>query len=118
MENDESHWSRPKNSPADRSEIVIDGQVVEHVPEFVYLGSLVPDSSADVRRRIALAATAFGRLRKSIWNRRSISLNLKIRLYKALILPIATYASETWTVKGGDAHKLEVFEMRCLRAIL
>ena len=104
-------------SPSE-NEIVIDGQVVEHVPEFVFLGSLVPDSSADVRRRIALAATAFGRLRKSIWNRRSISLNLKIRLYKALILPIATYASETWTVKGEDAHKLEVFEMRCLRAIL
>ena len=35
---------------------------VDHVEEFVFLGSVVPDTSADVMRRIALAASAFGRL--------------------------------------------------------
>ena len=40
------------------------------------------------------------------------------RLYNALILPIATYASETWTLKSEDTRKLTVFEMRCLRSIL
>ena len=45
-------------------------------------------------------------------------MNLKVRLYNALILPIAIYASETWTLLDVDKRKLEVFEMRCLRAIL
>ena len=98
--------------------INIDGKNVDHVEEFVFLGSVVPDTSADVMRRIALAASAFGRLRKVIWDRHDISNHLKICLYNALILPIATYASETWTLKSEDTRKLTVFEMRCLRSIL
>ncbi len=104
-------------SPSDQR-IVIDGQEVEHVEEFTFLGSVVPDSAADVKRRIGLASTAFGRLREAIWKNRSISNPLKVRLYNALIVPIATYASETWTLRADDIRKLEVFEMRCLRAIL
>ena len=72
----------------------------------------------DVDRRNGLASTAFGRLQKSIWNKRSISLQLKMRLFHALILPIATYASETWVLTTKEENKLNVFEMRCLRAIL
>ena len=104
-------------SPASDN-ITIDDQVVEKVKEFVFLGSVVPDCSADVKRRIALASSAFGRLRKTVWNNRIISKELKARLYKALILPIAIYASETWTLRYEDTCKLETFEMRCLRAIL
>ena len=96
-----------------RASIVIDGQEVEHVEDFVFLGSVVPSSGADVKRRTALASSAFGRLKKAIWSKRSISLQLK-SLYRALILSIATYASETWTLKSEDVRKLEVFERRCL----
>ena len=98
--------------------IKIDGKNVDHVEEFVFLSSVVPDTSADVMRRIALAASAFGRLRKVIWDRHDISNHLNICLYNALILPIATYASETWTLKSEDTRKLTVFEMRCLRSFL
>ena len=101
-----------------RESIVIDGQEVEHVEDFVFLGSVVPSSGADVKRRTALASSAFGRLKKAIWSKWSVSLQLKSRLYRALILPIATYASETLTLKSEDVRKLDVFERRCLRAIL
>ena len=72
----------------------------------------------DIERRIALALTSFGRLRKSIWSNRDILLKLKLRLYRVLILPIATYASETWAITVNDENKLLVFEMQCLRSIL
>ena len=104
-------------SPSDQR-IVIDGEEVEHVEEFVFLGSVVPNSAKDVIRRIGLASTAFGRLREAIWKKKSISNALKIRLYNALIVPIATYASGTWTLRSSETRRLEVFEMRCLRAIL
>ena len=103
-------------SPSDQA-VVLDGSEVEHVKEFVFLGSVVPNSSDDVKRRISLASAAFGRLKIPIWQKREISKPLKVRLYKALILPIATYAAETWTIKSEDSRKLEAFEMRCLRAI-
>ena len=98
--------------------IVIHGELLENVNNFIYLGSSVPDTTKDIERRIALALTAFGRLRKSIWSNRDILLKLKLQLYRALILPIATYASETWALTVSDEKKLLVFEMQCLRSIL
>ena len=90
--------------------ILIQGELLENVNNFVYLGSSVPDTTKDI--------AAFGRLRKSIWSNRDILLKLKLRLYRALILPIATYASETWALTNTDEKKLLVFEMQCLRSIL
>ena len=39
---------------------------LDHVPEFVYLGSVVPGSESDIKRRIATAAVTFGRLRRTV----------------------------------------------------
>ena len=46
-----------------------------------------------------LAAWAFGRLRDKIWSNQNISRTIKVRIYKALILPIAIYGSESWTLR-------------------
>ena len=40
------------------------------------------------------------------------------RLYGSLILPIATYGSESWTTRRKEIDAILVFEMKCLRAIL
>ena len=82
------------------------------------LGGEIPSTEDDVKRRTRLAASAFGRLRGSIWSNHSISRQLKVRIYQALILPIAIYGSESWTLRKSDCQKLEAFEMRCLRSIL
>ena len=58
--------------------IVIHGELLENINNFIYLGSSVPDTTNDIERRIALALTAFGRLRKSIWSNRDILLKLKL----------------------------------------
>ena len=97
------------------SNIATDGKTVEVVEQFVLLGISVSDSSTYVSRRIALAA--FGWLYQSVWSQKKISRSLKVRLYRALVLPIVIYASETWTLKAEDYQKREAFEMRCLRAI-
>ena len=103
--------------PSDQG-IVIDGDKVENVEEFVFLGRVLPKSAKDVIRRMGLTSTAFDRLSDAIWKKMSINNALKIRLYNALIVPKATYASETWILRSGKTCRLEVFEMRCLRAIL
>ena len=104
-------------SPSEE-DILIENHPIDKVNEFVFLGSVVPGTSSDIKRRIALASAAFGRLRNKIWNRKDIKKALKVRLYYALIVPIAIYASETWTLLEEDKRKLEVFENRCLRAML
>ena len=100
------------------SNITISDKNVEKVETFVFLGSVVTGSSEDIKRKIGLAAIAIGRLRKNIWSRRDLTVRLKIRLYYALIVPIAVDASETWTILEEDERRLLVFEMQCLRTIL
>ena len=75
--------------------VVLDGSDVRHGKYFVFHGSVVPNTSDVVRRRISLASAEFGRLKIPIWQKLEISKHLKVRLHKAPILPIATYAAET-----------------------
>ena len=99
-------------------DIEINGEPVENVDSFVFLGSSITNTTDDVKRRIALACSAFGRLKTNLWNRRGITNALKTRLYFSLILPIAIYGSETWTLKAGDCNRLLVFENDCLRSLI
>jgi hypothetical protein len=41
--------------------------------------------------------------------------NLKIRIYKTIILPVVLYGCETWSLTLREEHRLRVFENRVLR---
>ena len=45
------------------------------------------------------------------------SKNTKILMYKVLIRPVLTYASETWTLSKINGRRLGLFERRVLRCI-
>ncbi|KDR24009.1 hypothetical protein L798_07951, partial [Zootermopsis nevadensis] len=44
-----------------------------------------------------------------------ISKNLKIKIYKTIILPVVLYGCITWSLTVRDKHRLQVFENRMLR---
>jgi hypothetical protein len=48
---------------------------------------------------------------------RLISKNLKIKIYKTVILPVVLYGCETWSLTLGQEHRLRVLEKRVLRKI-
>jgi hypothetical protein len=41
--------------------------------------------------------------------------NLKIKIYKTVILPVVLYGCETWSLTLREEHRLRVFENRALR---
>jgi hypothetical protein len=43
--------------------------------------------------------------------------NLKIKIYKTVILTVVLYGCETWSLTLGEEHRLRVFENRVLRKI-
>ena len=102
--------------------LTIYGEAIEAVDNFCYLGSIIgcdkisPES--DVTTRIAKASAMFGRIDNKFWRRLDISLDLKMRIFNACILPVLLYGCESWALKEEDARRLEVFHMRCLRQIL
>jgi hypothetical protein len=46
-----------------------------------------------------------------------ISKNLKIKIYKTVILPVVLYGCETWSLTLGEERRLRVFENSVLRKI-
>jgi hypothetical protein len=46
-----------------------------------------------------------------------VSKNLKIKIYKTVILPVVLYGCETWSLILGEEHRLGVSENRVLRKI-
>ena len=101
-------------------DLLINGQVVEGVDKFIYLGSTVcsaDGSRSEQARRIGLAAANMNSL-TSVWNQTHLCLATKLRLYMTLIVPILLYASDTWTINKVDLDHLQAFHMRCQRRIL
>jgi hypothetical protein len=47
-----------------------------------------------------------------------LSRNVKVKIYKIIILPVVLYGCETWSLTLKEHHKLRVFENRVLRKIL
>ena len=72
------------------SNITVDGNTVEQVDTFIYLGSTQSSnggSQADIMRRIALESSVMSSLQQ-VWT-------TKIRIYEMLVLPVLLYACET-----------------------
>ena len=79
-------------------EIKVNGQKLETVTNFKYLGLVVSDkgSKLEILLRIAQMTAALARL-KPVWNNRNIYLSSKIRLMRSLVTSIFLYACESWT---------------------
>ena len=101
--------------------IKINGEKINVVNRFTYLGSTLSQSvniDDEVDARISKASSTFGRLYSNVWHRSGISLQTKLKVYRAVVLPVLLYASETWTVYRRHAKKLNHFHTICLRKVL
>jgi hypothetical protein len=54
---------------------------------------------------------------QNLLSSRLLSKNIKIRIYKTIILPVVLYGCETWSLKLREEHRLRVFGIRVLRRI-
>ena len=97
----------------------MNGQRLETVISFKYLGSVVTDedSKPEILSRIAQTTAALTRL-KPIWIDKSISLGSKIQLMRSLVKSIFLYACESWTLTAELQRRIQAKEMRCCRKIL
>lgn len=109
------------SAPYTEPSISVNGQKLAVADRFVYLGSTLSRAAnidEEVVYRIARASAAFGRLKDQVWQRKGLSLNTKLKVYSAVVLPSLLYACETWTVYSRHAKQLNAFHMRCLRSLL
>ena len=101
--------------------ITVAGQPVAWVEQAKYLGSIFTSDgglSAELSRRRQLAATAFQRLYKPVWQRKCIQLSTKMRIYRAMVSSVLLYAGHSWAVTAPQLEELEVLQRKQLRSIL
>ena len=99
--------------------VSIDGEAVDCVESFLYLGILTHESgysTPEISKRLGLAGSAFGSLRTNIWNS-MLALSTKVRLFHTYVLPVLLYGAETWSVTKEDQLQLDAFGTQCLRLI-
>ena len=109
-----------RNSTRTREEdIMVDGNKLKSVLEFTYLGSIISSGGCiddEIQRRMAKASASFGRLRQRLWNNHHVSMRVKGKIYRAIVLSILL--AEAWTVYRRQVKKLHAFMMRHLRSIM
>jgi hypothetical protein len=98
--------------------IYIDGQRVEQVKQFKYLGAIISENGrciADVKTKIGMAKEAFRKRRELLT--RSLNIDIKKRMVKMLIWPVAMYGCETWTMRKEETDRLRALEMWIWRKV-
>ena len=82
----------------------IDGETVETVSDFIFLGSKITtdgDCSHEIKRHLLLGRKFMTNL-DSILKSKDVTLSTKVRLVKAIVFPVVMYGCESWTVKKAE----------------
>ena len=110
--------SRDQNAGRIQSVRIVNS-TFERVEEFKYLGKTLINQNSiaeEIKSRLRSGNACY----HSVQNRlssRLLSKNLKIKIYRTIILPVVLYECETWSLTLWEERKLRVFENMVLRRI-
>ena len=82
----------------------IDGETVETVSDFIFLGSKITadgDCSHEIKRCLLLGRKVMTKLDR-ILKSRDITFPTKVCLVKAMVIPVVMYGCESYTVKKAE----------------
>ena len=86
----------------------IDGETMETVTDFIFLGSKIiadSDCSHEIKKCLLLGRkvmTNLGHILKSI----DITLPTKVHIIKAMVFPVVVYRCENWTIKKAECQRI------------
>ena len=103
----------------------IDGETMERVKEFIFLGSYITVHSncsheitiiffcsREIKKHLLIGRKAMSNL-DSVLKSRDITLSTKVHLVKAMAFPIVMYGCESWTIKKAEWWRIGAFELWC-----
>ena len=98
----------------------IDGETVETVADFIFLGSKVTADgycSHEIKEHLLLGRKVVTNL-DSILKIRDITFSTKVRLVKAMVFPVVMYGCESWTIRKAEHQRIDAFKLWCWRRLL
>jgi hypothetical protein len=108
------HWNAGQNYY-----IKIGNRCFENVAQFRYLGMTVTNQNLiqeEIKRRLNSGNACYHSV-QNLLPSCLLSKNIKIRIYKTIILPVVLCGCETWSLALREEHRLRVFKNRVLRRI-
>ena len=105
--------SRDQNAGRNHN-LRIDNNTSEREEEFKYLGTTLTNKNSileEIKSRLRSGNACYHSV-QNLLSSRSLSKNLKIKIYRTIILPVVLYGCETWLLTLREERKLRVFE-RC-----
>jgi hypothetical protein len=90
---------------------------VSYVSQFKYLETTVSIQNLiqeEIKRRLHSGNACYHSV-QNLLSSGLLSKNLKIRIYKTIILSLVLYGCETWSLISMEGQRLRVFENRILR---
>lgn len=103
-----------------RCKLEVDSKLIEQVNHFQYLGvgiSSYGNLQKEVREHTMKASRISGCLNDIVWRNKYLNTESKIRIYKAAIRPVITYAAETRPDTAKTMQMMRTTEMKVLRSI-
>ena len=94
----------------------IDGETVEAVSDFTFLGSK-GDCSHEIKRRLLLGRKVMTNLYSTLKSR-DITFPTKVHLVKAMVFLMVMCGCESWTIKKAEHQRIDAFELWCWRRLL
>ena len=110
-----------RDQKAERSHnIKTDNSSFEKVEEFKYFGTTLTYQNSiqkEIKRRLKSGNACYHSV-QSILSSSLLPKNLKIKIYRTIILPFVVCGCETWSLTLKEERRLSVFENRVLRRII
>ena len=95
----------------------IDGETMETVTDFIFLGSKIT-ADGDCSHGIKTLAPWKKSYDKPRQQSTDITLPTKVCLFKRMVFPVVMYGCESWTVKKAGRRRIDAFELWCWRRLL